>query len=349
MKSVTKFFFIITLVLVVLMAFPVSAYAQDRDGDQFIFGGTYSLNEGEVLNGNLMVFGGTVDLDAGSKVNGSVIIAGGSLSVDGEITGDITAAGGATFLGSSAVVGGDAITIGGAFNQSPGAVIRGTVRQEEPGDLNFTIPPDITQPGLRGPNLSFDFGIVGDILWGFFRSFALAVLAVIVTLFALPHTQRTADAVTQTPLLSSALGLLSIIVSSALLIVLAITIILSPLSLLGIVVLVLAVLFGWIALGLEIGQRLETMFRVNWTPQVSAGIGSLLLALIATIIGSIPCVGWIFPFLVTILGLGAVILTRFGTRSYTPNHVSPLPSAPQVSYPAPRPENRTDIDNGPSI
>ena len=33
-------------------------------------------------------------------------------------------------------------------------------------------------------------------------------------------------------------------------------------------------------------------------------------------IGLVPCVGWIAPFLVAAMGLGGVILTRFGSQPY---------------------------------
>ena len=42
-----------------------------------------------------------------------------------------------------------------------------------------------------------------------------------------------------------------------------------------------------------------------------------LLALVVDATGQfIPCIGWIFPALVAVIGIGALILTRFGTQSY---------------------------------
>ncbi|MDP3184842.1 MAG: hypothetical protein Q8M58_06190, partial [Anaerolineales bacterium] len=53
----------------------------------------------------------------------------------------------------------------------------------------------------------------------------------------------------------------------------------------------------------------------QWHPSLAAGLGTFLLALVANIIGLIACVGWLAPFLVTMLGIGGVIMTRFGARA----------------------------------
>jgi hypothetical protein len=89
-----------------------------------------------------------------------------------------------------------------------------------------------------------------------------------------------------------------------------------PVSLLGILALIIAGVFGWIALGLEVGKRLASLFKMEWPLAVAAGLGTFLLSLVVNGIGFIACIGWVAPFLVTIIGLGGVILTRFGTQNY---------------------------------
>jgi hypothetical protein len=47
-----------------------------------------------------------------------------------------------------------------------------------------------------------------------------------------------------------------------------------------------------------------------------------LLALVVDATGQIiPCIGWIFPALVAVIGIGALLLTRFGTHPYPPETV----------------------------
>jgi len=40
--------------------------------------------------------------------------------------------------------------------------------------------------------------------------------------------------------------------------------------------------------------------------------------LVVNWLGSIPCIGWLIPAFVAMLGLGAVIISQFGTRVYAP-------------------------------
>ena len=97
---------------------------------------------------------------------------------------------------------------------------------------------------------------------------------------------------------------------------LVLTICLSPLAFLGGLVLVVAYTFGWIAIGLEVGQRLAAAFRQDWSLAVSAGVGTLVLTIVTYGIDFLPCIGWIAPAAVYCLGLGAVLLTRFGGQEY---------------------------------
>jgi len=74
-------------------------------------------------------------------------------------------------------------------------------------------------------------------------------------------------------------------------------------------------------------------------------IGTFLLTLLVNGLGAlVPCVGWIVPTLVGMVGLGAVLVTRFGAQALpdapaaAPNaqvvDTIPLPSEPPVSQPS---------------
>ena len=47
------------------------------------------------------------------------------------------------------------------------------------------------------------------------------------------------------------------------------------------------------------------------------------LTVLALAINQIPCIGWLPWFLVACVGLGGVILTRFGTQAYEPLNAGP--------------------------
>jgi hypothetical protein len=126
------------------------------------------------------------------------------------------------------------------------------------------------------------------------------------------------------PLISGGMGLLTIIIVPILLVLLAITICLIPVTLLGALLLVVAWAAGLISLGYEVGKRISVVFKQDWHPAILAGIGTLALMLVLSGMEAIiPCVGWIPKALVGLLGLGAVLLTQFGTKPYIQNHIQP--------------------------
>lgn len=317
MKTLSKISIALIVLIVALLAFPRTALAQSPGGgnDQVVFGGTYTLEKGKDLNGNLVILGGIATLEESSTVNGDITLTGGSLFIQGEVNGNITGVGGSITLGDTAVVDGDINTIGAALNRSNTAVIKGRVSSSGPG--NFRIPLKWSADSLKNLNLNL-FQPVGNVLWGIFQALAMAALALLVTLFLPLPTGRVAHTISSQPVIAGALGLLTIVVAPALFIVLLVTIILIPLSLIGLLVLAVAFAFGWIAVGYETGRRLAAMFKVQWAAPVNAGVGTLVISLLSSILGIIPCVGWILPAVLAIVGLGGVLITRFGMQGSLP-------------------------------
>jgi cytoskeletal protein CcmA (bactofilin family) len=332
MKSITK----ITLLLILLaaLAFPTAVFAAGINpappADKVVLGGTYNLAAGQTLDGNLAVLGGTVTIDKGAVVNGDIFQAGGTLSVDGTVNGNMSTLGGTVFLNQNADIQGDVSTVGGTLHRDSGAKISGDVVNGAQGPMTFNTPTPIVRPFVNLQPLT-------DALWFFFRTLATAALAVLLGLFLPVPLGRVGKAVVEQPVISGVMGLLTGVIAPILLILLAITIILIPVSLIGIFIVIAAGLFGWIAIGLEVGNRLAELFKTQWPAAISAGIGTFIISLILNGIGFIPCVGWIAPTVVSLLGLGAVLLTRFGTITYPTPASLIFPAGPVPSYPTPQP------------
>jgi hypothetical protein len=317
---------------------------QGPDGDKLVMGGTFTLDEGESLNGNLVVMGGIAKLRDGSLVEGDVVVLGGTVSADGEIEGNVVAIGGLIELGSDALVEGDVVTVGGHVERDDGAVVEGNVV------TGFPEPFPIVIPGVPGdisvPSYDMHFNPVWDVLrgglWVLLRSFLWAVVAVLVVLFLPDHSERVAQTAVGQPLITGGLGLMTAIVAPILLVVIAITIIGIPVSLVGAFLLAVAWTFGVIALSMEVGKRLARMLNQEWALAVSAGVGAFLLTLVMNGVAElVSCIGWILPALIGMVGLGAVILTRFGTQYYPPEApvapqapAAPLPPAAPPASPA---------------
>lgn len=326
-----KLSIVLSLVLLASLMLPSVAFAAGPNDGRIVMGGSFNLATGQSLDGDLVVFGGDVTLQTGSTVNGNILVMGGNVAVAGEVNGDVSLLGGNIRLDNSAYVHGNVTSVGGNITRTPGARVDGQVTTGQGISLPFTfgVSPSIIAPEI--PNFAASrFAPILGFIWFAFRTLILAALAVLLTLFWPNPAIRTANAVVSQPAASGGLGLLTYVVGVPALLLIMITIILSPLSLLGLLILVAASVFGWIAVGLELGRRMAEAFKWDLHTAAAAGIGVFLMTFVVGGIGLIPCVGWVVPFLVACIGLGAVILTRFGSREYLPAG-GEAPAAPSRS------------------
>ncbi|HEY2982174.1 MAG TPA: polymer-forming cytoskeletal protein [Anaerolineales bacterium] len=294
------------------------------EGDLAVFGGDVTIEEGATVNGSVAVIGGQASLAADAEINGDVAIIGGTLDVEGSILGDVAVVGGQITLGETALVDGDIAKIGAQLDQAPGATITGSVVDNPAPSINIPDQPVIPNAPNGGvPEIHID----GNPLWQFGGVFLQALLvgfvAILATLFLHPQLERVGQTITAQPLIAGSFGLLTVVIVPVAALILVVTLILIPVSfLLVAVILPLAWLFGLLAIGLEVGDRLARALNQRWAPALMAGSGAFLLMLVSGYIGLIPCVGWLLPFLIGLLGVGGTALTVFGTRAY------PRPAAP---------------------
>ncbi len=289
---------------------------KDNDG-KLVFGGSYTLRPGEVLDSDLVVMGGEAILQEGSIVNGAVVLFGGTLRADGEITGELVSFGGQVELGDTAKIEGDAVSFGGDFSYSENTEFGGELISEFPGPKNFKFSDDFDISNISPSGFWPSLNPFIEVMWLFLRSFIWAALAIIVLLFLEKPVERISDTVVMQPVVSGGLGLLTSIVAPVLLVALTITIIGIPLSLVLVFILGIAWALGIVSIGYLVGNRIARMLNQSWAEPVNAGAGAFILTFVINGIGLfVPCVGWLIPAMVGVVGLGAVVLTRFGTQSY---------------------------------
>jgi hypothetical protein len=309
MIKIVRYAVLLTLLAVLLL--PQTTLAQGPIGDKFVMGGTFVLQDGEVLSGSLVVLGGSATLEEGSTVQGDVALAGGAVQVSGQVNGSIVVAGGLISLRETAVVQGDITVVGGNIDRDPGAQVNGSITD------GAVSPFELFSPGGVFPNVQLRFSPLLDVLWFFLRTFMWAALAVLVVLFLQTQTERAAKVAVSQPLIAGGLGLLTVVVIPLLALAVSLTIILIPVGLVAFLALVISWAFGVIVIGTEVGKRIADLLKQDWALAASAGIGTFVLTLVTNGLGwLVPCVGWVAPALVGIVGLGAVLLTRFGTQDY---------------------------------
>jgi hypothetical protein len=315
MKKTFKLFTL--LLLFALLLLPTSsaqAQGPDPDGEgQVIFGSNYTLESGDTFDGDLVLLGGNVTIEEDATLNGDLVVMGGTITSNGKISGSVVVVGGQVSLEESARVTGDLVTIGGQLNQAEGSEIEGEVVNNVAPNFTFPtgrIPP--TAPGVPDvPNVSqpnFDvnfnpFRLFGRISGIFGWAIGLGAFAMLIALFWQPQIERTGQAIISQPLMTGGIGLLSVIV--ALILVLTI---LPP------IIVALAWFFGVVAMGSEVGQRFTRAINQVWSPVLTISFGTFLLMLAGGVIGMIPCIGGLILFLLGLIGIGATVITLFGTR-----------------------------------
>jgi hypothetical protein len=280
--------------------------------EKFIGGGSYTLHRGETLPGNLCLLGGVATIEEGAVVQGEARVMGGALNVRGLVDGDIIAASGAITLGPTAVVTGDIALTAASLNQAQGARVEGRLLQRW-GETNAAVGgladssrfAQLADPLLRS-------------LFVLFLSFVAAGLGLLVMLFFSRQVERTVQAFVRQPLITLGMGLLTALAAPVVFLVVAITLVGIPLSVLGVLAVIFAWAFGMLAIGAESGKRLAALAHLDLAPPVQAAIGVFLLTLLVGLVWQIPCLGWLVGVLVGMVGLGAVLLTLFGTRDYPP-------------------------------
>jgi len=319
-----------------------------------VVGGSYTLRSGERLRGDLVIFGGDAKLENNSRVEGNVVVIGGEADIAGRVRDDVVIIGGVTRLRSTAEVDGQVARIGGEYRKDEGAKIRGG---ETSGAEIPPIPPVPTVP----PRVE----LWNASTWGFFSfiryvlrvigtTVVLALLALFVVALWRDPIERVSHTITSAGGTSWVVGLLTVITSAILTVPLAllsailtfVCIGLFGFGFISVVWLILAIagLMGWIALGQLVGQRLlGALGARHATPAATAAAGTAAITLLWLGLEPACGLGWLFFVVLAPLGLGAVLLTRFGSRDYhtssymPPAPVSPAP-APIMPGEAPAPE-----------
>lgn len=286
-------------------------------------------------------FGGNVTVDEGEVIDGDVVAIGGSTRVNGEVTGNAVAIGGGLELGPGANVHGDAVSIGGSLKRDPGARIGGKVVDVGGAPFNFG---RWNWGGFRGlapfgwPFFGAAAGLFA-LMSTLMRVFVLGVLACIVLFVGRDYVERVGARAAAEPLKAGAIGLLAQLLFVPLLVlatvVFIVTIIGIPLLILiPFALLAFAVLFlvGFTAVAFNVGRLVNTRF--SWTNDnayLTALIGIVLLVspvliarllglgawLLFPITGTLVLIGLLVEYLAWTVGLGAVALLRF-TRSPAP-------------------------------
>jgi hypothetical protein len=269
--------------------------------------------------GDRVNFGGDIHIRPGERVN-SVATAGGDVVVEGEVLRDVVSAGGDVDVRPTGVVHGGVFSWGGDVEVDEGAVVEGEIATAG-GEVRYAGASRADRPD--GPGVRIARGsrepeeIVSSISeWLDYVSKSAAWHAVLflVGLFLMSVATDRYSALRrtfrQTPIKAAFVGMLSGFVTVVLVVVLTVLVIGIPAAIALGIGAALALMAGTVALASVIGEALP-IESLRARPIATLATG-LLVLFFASII---PGVGPLLSLLVGVLGIGAVVLTRFGKKA----------------------------------
>jgi hypothetical protein len=263
-----------------------------KNGQGPSFGSRIVIESNEVVCGDLTSFGGTIEIKG--EMRGNVTAFNSNVAIGGEVNGNMRLFGGTVLLNNGSQIHGH-------------IDLYGTRELNEQGtQLSSTITDHTRYNWFPGRIGEFSFPFWSLLLW---------VVVGIALITLLPeHVMFVRATVTTKTQRSIIIGLLSIILAPAVLVVLVALILPIPLALILAVGLIAAWALGTVAIGWIVGERILRAVA----PQYNTRLKDVVVGLtVLVLVGSIPYIGWLISIGVGLLGLGAVFLSRFGTRLYS--------------------------------
>ena len=284
-------------------------------------------------------FGGDVTVAEDEAVGDDVVVILGSAHIQGRVDGAVVAVGGSVHLGPKADIRGDVTAVGGGVERSTGAVVAGQINE-----VRFSSPsfgPFVRVRPWRnwswfGSPFGNPFGPSVDLVATLIRVGVIGLFAALIVAMVPRPVKRVADRVTGEPWRAGLVGLAAQLLFVPLLVltvvILAVSIIGIPLLLLvpfGLVAVLLACLLGFAGTGCAVGQligrrsggsvptllaSLAIGLAVVWALTVCARFAGLAGLPVRVILGVVLLAGFLVEYLAWTVGLGAVLLSRFGRR-----------------------------------
>lgn len=252
----------------------------------------------------IIKMGSDIAVESGTKV-GSVISMGGQITIDGTVDGDAIAIGNSIVLSREAVVTGNAVSIGGTIVKAKGAQIHGNHTEINTSDFSAAISTALNE---EWQGWSWIFAVISTAI------FLCILIIAILTVTLLPGPIRAISSFIVGDILRVSLwGILGLVLVVPLAVLLTISVIGIVLIPLEVVIVTSAALTGFIAMGKLVGSRMYALLKKAEQGIIRETFWGLI---ILWLIGWLPYIGWTVKVLAIVIGMGGVIASRFGTRSY---------------------------------
>jgi hypothetical protein len=284
-------------------------------------------------------FGGDVAVAEDEAIGDDVVAIFGTAKVDGRVDGNVVAVGGSVHLGPKANVNGDVTAVGGSVERAATTVVSGQINEIRIAAPTFAPFADFRPwrnwRGFDGPFRNPFSGPV-DLMATLVRVGLVGLLAALLIAVVPAPVRRVADRVATEPWRAGFVGLAAQLLFVPLLVI---TVVVLAVSIIGIPLLLL-VPFGLLAaaVALVMGFAGSACAIGRWAGQrAGSGVPGLLVSLVVglaivfaltitarflglaglpmqIVLGSILAVGFLVEYVAWTVGLGGVLLSRFGRR-----------------------------------
>jgi hypothetical protein len=251
---------------------------------------------------SIIKIGNDVTVEQGTKVR-NVVALGGQITVSGTVEKSVWAVGGSVVLTKTAVVGGDVVALGGVIVMARDAVVGGGSTE-----INSSNLYDILTTALSSDweGWSWVFAIVSLAIF-----LVILVLALLIVALLPKPVLIVSEAISENTFKVVLCGILGLVLIAPLAILLTISVVGIALIPLEVIVVVCSILLGFIAVGQRIGAA---VLRIRKGPTPSLVRETFWGLIILWLIGWIPYIGWMVKAVAIVIGLGAALVTRFGTH-----------------------------------
>lgn len=238
-----------------------------------------------------------IEISQGMVAN-DVVAVGGDITVFGRVESNVVVVGGSVILKPKSYVAGQVVVVGGDLIKDPAAIIAGRITQIY---MPHFIPSIATF--LKGGWMALWATVSILMLLGFIG------LTILLVALIPEHMGAAVNALERSFITMLSWGILWMILIVPIAVLLAISIVGVILIPLEILLVVLALIIGYIASAIFIGKNILLSFGKSSPPFIDAVLGILILFLV----GLVPVAGPVVKVLFLTAGFGAVLTTRFGT------------------------------------
>jgi len=251
---------------------------------------------------SIVKIGSAVTIEKGQKVH-SVVAIGGQITVSGAVEKSVVAIGGSVVLTKTAVVKGNVVSLGGVIVMARDAEVRGDLTEINSNNLYETLTTALSS---EWEGWSWIFAVISLSIF-----LVILVLALLIATLLPKPVRIVSEAIRENTFKVILCGILGLVLIAPLALLLTISVVGIALIPLEVIFVVCSVFLGFIAVGQLIGAKLLRLLKRPETGIVRETFWGLV---ILWLIGWIPYVGWMVKAIAIVIGLGATLVSRFGTH-----------------------------------